>query len=108
MVEAVLRYAFFTLVVARLLSALVNFNTLSDCDEVMNYWEPTHYLLTGKGLQTWEYSPEFGLRSYSYIGLHAMLAKLFIILTGNKVILRRASVLIETLTVSIRLWLSLE
>lgn len=43
-----------------------------DCDETFNYWEPTHLLLHGRGLQTWEYSPEFGLRSYLYPLLHAV------------------------------------
>jgi alpha-1,2-mannosyltransferase len=31
------------------------YNGIWDCDESMNYWEPTHYLLFGTGLQTWEY-----------------------------------------------------
>ena len=35
-----------------------------DCDEVFNYWEPLHFLHHGFGLQTWEYAPEFSLRSY--------------------------------------------
>ncbi|KAJ3279200.1 mannosyltransferase, partial [Borealophlyctis nickersoniae] len=42
------------------------------CDEVFNYWEPTHYLQTGKGLQTWEYSPVYAIRSWAYISLHAV------------------------------------
>jgi alpha-1,2-mannosyltransferase len=41
--------------------------------QVYNYWEPTHFLLYGSGMQTWEYSPEFGLRSYLYVGLHALI-----------------------------------
>ena len=28
---------------------------IADCDETFNYWEPTHYLMYGKGFQTWEY-----------------------------------------------------
>ncbi|KAL0210760.1 hypothetical protein P9112_009058 [Eukaryota sp. TZLM1-RC] len=50
-----------------------------DCDETMNYFEPLHYLLYGKGLQTWEYAPSFSLRSYFYLmvfGLPAFIAKL--------------------------------
>lgn len=43
-----------------------------DCDEVFNYWEPTHYLNHGFGLQTWEYSPEYAIRSWLYIVLHAI------------------------------------
>eukprot|EP01060_Flectonema_neradi_P031810 TRINITY_DN4925_c0_g1_i1.p1 TRINITY_DN4925_c0_g1~~TRINITY_DN4925_c0_g1_i1.p1 ORF type:complete len:390 (+),score=42.74 TRINITY_DN4925_c0_g1_i1:359-1528(+) len=42
---------------------------IADCDETFNYWEPAHMLMTGKGLQTWEYSPEYGLRSWLYIWL---------------------------------------
>ncbi|KAL0210398.1 hypothetical protein RCL1_004834 [Eukaryota sp. TZLM3-RCL] len=53
---------------------------IDDCDETMNYWEPLHYLIYNKGLQTWEYSPEFSLRSYFYLylfGAPAFLCKLF-------------------------------
>ena len=46
------------------------FNSISDCDETFNYWENMHYLLYGRGLQTWEYSPIYALRSYAYIQLH--------------------------------------
>jgi alpha-1,2-mannosyltransferase len=53
------------LIFVRLVAAL--FSPMSDCDEVMNYWEPLHMMLFGRGLQTWEYSPEFGLRSYFYL-----------------------------------------
>ncbi len=35
-----------------------------------------HYLVHGFGLQTWEYSPVYALRSYAYLGLHAPLASL--------------------------------
>lgn len=31
------------------------YSPVGDCDETFNYWEPTHYLLFGSGLQTWEY-----------------------------------------------------
>ncbi len=41
-----------SLLAVRLLSAAVN--TVHDCDEVFNYWEPLHVLLHGYGLQTWE------------------------------------------------------
>ena len=44
---------------------------IPDCDEVFNYWEPLHYLVFGNGQETWEYSPEYGLRSYFYLLLHA-------------------------------------
>ena len=31
-----------------------------------------HYLMHGNGFQTWEYSPAYGIRSYSYIILHSI------------------------------------
>ncbi|QIW95535.1 hypothetical protein AMS68_001053 [Peltaster fructicola] len=46
---------------------------VQDCDEVFNYWEPTHYLTHGYGLQTWEYAPQFAIRSWAYAGLHALI-----------------------------------
>ena len=45
---------------------------IRDCDETFNYWEPTHYLLHGYGMQTWEYSPIYALRSYAYIFFHVL------------------------------------
>lgn len=81
---------FLSFLVVRLASAV--FNTVHDCDEVYNYWEPLHYLLHGWGLQTWEnrrvsvhwrkrsgapnsvHSPQFALRSYLYLPLHACVA----------------------------------
>ncbi|GAA5935989.1 dolichyl-P-Man:Man(6)GlcNAc(2)-PP-dolichol alpha-1,2-mannosyltransferase [Sporobolomyces koalae] len=47
------------------------YTSISDCDEVFNYWDPLHYLVHGKGFQTWEYSPEFSIRSYFYLLIHA-------------------------------------
>ena len=49
----------------RLLSAITIH--VDDCDETFNYWEPLHFLLFGSGLQTWEYSPTYALRSYPYL-----------------------------------------
>jgi alpha-1,2-mannosyltransferase len=49
---------------------------IQDCDEAFNYWEPLHYLNHKYGLQTWEYSGEFALRSWTYIVIHAIPAKL--------------------------------
>ncbi|EGG14046.1 glycosyltransferase [Cavenderia fasciculata] len=66
------------------LSAL--FNRINDCDEFMNYWEPTHYLMFGKGLQTWEYSPVYALRSYAYLLYHSSFGQLlYMIAQENKV-----------------------
>eukprot|EP00759_Apiculatamorpha_spiralis_P019018 PhF_6_TR25268/c0_g1_i1/m.34817/K03846/ALG9; alpha-1,2-mannosyltransferase len=50
------------------------FMPISDCDETFNYWEPLHFDLYGSGLQTWEYSPSFGLRSWLYVLLHKIFA----------------------------------
>lgn len=61
-----------TLAVLRITGAFVN--PIADCDETFNYWEPMHYLLFGFGLQTWEYSPEFALRSYTYLYPYAAVA----------------------------------
>ncbi|GMT14335.1 hypothetical protein PFISCL1PPCAC_5632, partial [Pristionchus fissidentatus] len=58
----------------RLTSAL--WSGISDCDEVFNYWEPTHLLVYGDGLQTWEYSPLYAIRSWLYIWIHAAPGKL--------------------------------
>eukprot|EP00884_Botryococcus_braunii_P000529 jgi/Botrbrau1/10477/Bobra.0133s0083.1 len=63
---------FGVLSVARMLSAA--FNIIHDCDEVFNYWEPLHYLIYGSGMQTWEYSSQYALRSYVYLLLHALVS----------------------------------
>ncbi|KAH8680762.1 Alg9-like mannosyltransferase [Xylariales sp. PMI_506] len=62
--------AFYLFLAANVASAL--FAPIQDCDETFNYWEPAHYLSHGYGLQTWEYSPDYAIRSWSYIGLHAL------------------------------------
>ncbi|KNH07716.1 hypothetical protein XU18_1607 [Perkinsela sp. CCAP 1560/4] len=49
------------------------YQPILDCDETFNYWEPLHYLFFGCGLQTWEYHPDFALRSWLYIKLHKIL-----------------------------------
>lgn len=56
-------------VAIRLLCA--QYSIIPDCDEVFNYWEPTHFLTHGYGLQTWEYSPVYAIRSWAYVGIHA-------------------------------------
>ncbi|EDK42390.1 conserved hypothetical protein [Lodderomyces elongisporus NRRL YB-4239] len=61
-----LQYALVLLnVIFRLYSAL--YMIIGDCDETFNYWEPLNLLLRGFGKQTWEYSPEFSIRSYAYL-----------------------------------------
>lgn len=66
-----LKNAFRLIFAVRCAAAL--YSIISDCDEVFNYWEPTHWLQYGYGLQTWEYSPEFTIRSWSYVSVHAVL-----------------------------------
>ena len=63
------------LIMARMSAAI--WSGISDCDETYNYWEPTHHLLYGQGLQTWEYDPRFALRSYFYLLIHVLPASLY-------------------------------
>lgn len=62
--------AFYIFLGANIIAAL--FSPIQDCDETFNYWEPTHYLSHGYGLQTWEYSPDYAIRSWLYIAIHAL------------------------------------
>ncbi|KAJ8733666.1 hypothetical protein PYW07_014217 [Mythimna separata] len=62
------------LLAARLVSAY--WGHVADCDETYNYWEPLHYLVYGSGLQTWEYSPAYAIRSYMPLWLFAVPAKI--------------------------------
>ncbi len=61
--------------VVRLISARTS--PISDCDEVFNYWEAVHFSLYQKGLQTWEYAPEYALRSWFYVFLASLPIRLF-------------------------------
>jgi len=63
--------AFYVFFAANLLAAL--YAPIQDCDETFNYWEPTHYISHGYGLQTWEYSPDYAIRSWLYIAFHAII-----------------------------------
>ncbi|WFD36161.1 dextrin dextranase [Malassezia cuniculi] len=47
------------------------FAVISDCDEVYNYWEPLHLVTFGAAFETWEYAPQYAIRSWAYILLHA-------------------------------------
>ncbi|TRY79306.1 hypothetical protein TCAL_06056 [Tigriopus californicus] len=67
--------AFKILLIVRLSSGL--WSHIGDCDETYNYWEPLHFFLYGRGFQTWEHSPEYALRSYTYILLHLVPAWLY-------------------------------
>lgn len=42
-------------------------NHIDDTDETYGYYEPLHYLLYGVGMQTWEYSPLYAIRTYAFI-----------------------------------------
>ena len=42
-------------------------NHIDDTDETFGYWEPLHYLLEGRGMQTWEYSPVYAIRTYAFL-----------------------------------------
>ena len=61
------------------------YSPIQDCDEVFNYWEPTHYIAHGFGLQTWEYSPEYAIRSWLYALIHAIPSKLAALFVSKKV-----------------------
>jgi alpha-1,2-mannosyltransferase len=37
---------------------------------VFNFFEPLHYFMHNEGFQTWELSPQFAIRSWSYVLLH--------------------------------------
>ncbi|KAF2760102.1 hypothetical protein EJ05DRAFT_492029 [Pseudovirgaria hyperparasitica] len=65
-------------------AAAALFAPIQDCDEVFNYWEPTHYLNHGYGLQTWEYSPDYAIRSWFYSGLHASVISILQLLSVTK------------------------
>ncbi|KAK6641071.1 hypothetical protein RUM44_012770 [Polyplax serrata] len=78
--------AFKALLSARFCAAM--WSNISDCDETFNYWEPSHFLLYGKGFQTWEYSPEYALRSYTYLLLHVLPAWIYAnILQPNRMLI---------------------
>ncbi|KAI9158264.1 Alpha-1,2-mannosyltransferase alg9 [Paramyrothecium foliicola] len=72
--------AFYVFLAANMVAAL--FAPIQDCDETFNYWEPTHYLSHGYGLQTWEYSPDYAIRSWLYVGLHAIVSEFYFIRYG--------------------------
>ncbi|KAJ5385451.1 GPI mannosyltransferase [Penicillium concentricum] len=60
------------------------FSPIQDCDEVFNFWEPAHYLQHGYGLQTWEYSPVYSIRSWLYVALHATVGKIGSLVVHSK------------------------
>ena len=74
--------AFCVFLSVNLLAAV--YSPIQDCDEVFNYWEPTHYIAHGSGLQTWEYSPEYAIRSWLYSLIHAIPSKVAAALVSKK------------------------
>uniref|UniRef100_A0A914XWA0 Mannosyltransferase n=1 Tax=Panagrolaimus superbus TaxID=310955 RepID=A0A914XWA0_9BILA len=59
------------------------YSVINDCDEIYNYWEPLHLLLFGRGFQTWEYSPEYSIRSWLYIFFHYIPAYFLSFITAD-------------------------
>ncbi|KAL7310854.1 mannosyltransferase [Mucor circinelloides] len=74
--------AFRILFIIRCCSAL--YRIVDDCDEVYNYWEPTHYLLQGYGRETWEYSTDYKIRSWAFIFVNAVVGFVTKLLTSTK------------------------
>ena len=67
--------AFYVFLVSHVIAAF--YSPIQDCDEVFNFWEPTHYLNHHYGFQTWEYSPVYAIRSWAYTGFHAAVTGIF-------------------------------
>lgn len=55
---------------------------IQDCDEVFNYWEPLHFLQFGYGKQTWEYAPQYALRSFWYLHIYDTLVRAMHLVVG--------------------------
>ncbi|KAK0198830.1 glycosyltransferase family 22 protein [Armillaria mellea] len=66
--------AFRTILLIRVLGAM--YSNIDDCDEVFNFWEPLHYFDKGYGFQTWEVSPRYAIRSWTYVLLHLLPTRL--------------------------------
>lgn len=71
---------------------------ISDCDETYNYWEPLHYLVYGNGLQTWEYSPEYAIRSYMPLWMYAVPARILSYVMSPVTVFYTLRVLLAVLT----------
>ncbi|XP_030040080.2 alpha-1,2-mannosyltransferase ALG9 isoform X1 [Manduca sexta] len=84
------------LLTARIISAY--WGQISDCDETYNYWEPLHYLVYGTGLQTWEYSPVYAIRSYMPLWLFAVPAKMLSLMMSPVSVFYTLRLLLAVLT----------
>jgi len=58
---------------------------IGDADAVYNYWEPVHLLATEASAQrpvsafeTWEYAPQYAIRSWAYAALHAVVPSVLV------------------------------
>nr|KAF8634960.1 hypothetical protein AX15_000686 [Amanita polypyramis BW_CC] len=74
-------FAFRVILLVRVAGAM--YSTINDCDEVYNFWEPLHFLNKGYGFQTWEVSPQYAIRSWAYVLLHLLPARLTVFLIGQ-------------------------
>ncbi|XP_038209222.1 alpha-1,2-mannosyltransferase ALG9 [Zerene cesonia] len=84
------------LLTARIISAY--WGHIADCDETYNYWEPLHYLVYGSGLQTWEYSPMYAIRSYMPLWLFAVPAKVLALFMAPVTVFYTIRVMLAALT----------
>lgn len=75
-----IHFTIFSLI--NIFAALVNH--IDDTDETYGYWEPLHYLLFGRGMQTWEYSPQYAIRSYAFLHPFYLLAMFLQVIARNK------------------------
>ena len=70
--------ALFALIPLRFLNAWLA--GVADCDETYNYWEAVCLLAAPhpfrRPLQTWEYAPEFALRSWAYVLPYAAISRI--------------------------------
>ncbi|KAJ1781916.1 mannosyltransferase, partial [Coemansia sp. RSA 2399] len=55
---------------------------IQDCDEVYNYWEALHMMQFGSGKQTWEYAPQYALRSYGFLYAYKWMVSLMHVMLG--------------------------
>lgn len=62
------------------------FDIFPDTDEVYGYWEPLHYMMKGVGMQTWEYSPKFAIRTYAFIALLVPFSEISIFFMKHKLV----------------------
>lgn len=57
---------------------------------VFNFWEPLHYIDHGHAFQTWEVTPMYAVRSWAYVLLHLIPARLPLTLNLGKVSFRNS------------------